>query len=327
MGPRLMEIRLHKNATTTPARRAAIQTSAKPVREVAREVGVSEDTIRRWRRRETTEDRSLTAHRLQTAMTPAQEAVVVALRKTLWLRLEDLLAVTREFICEKASRSAVHRALKRHGLSRLPKAALPKAPAKPFKAYEPGYLHVDVKYLPQMVDKDHRRYLFVAIGHATRWVYVELCDDKGAATARRFRRHLQKVCPVRIRTNLTDNGKEFTNRLFGSRARQPAGAHEFDQLCEALGTEHRLTKPKSPQTNGMVERFNGRISQVLATHHFDSRVSLEKTLKRYVNSTITTCRKKPSAAPIKAMTNCDAERPELYYRQPRNHPEPDRYSI
>ena len=52
---------------------------------------------------------------------------------------------------------------------------------------------MDVKYLPQMVDKDHRRARFVAIDYATRWVYVELCDDKGAATARRFRRHLQKV--------------------------------------------------------------------------------------------------------------------------------------
>ncbi|WP_435106562.1 helix-turn-helix domain-containing protein, partial [Arhodomonas sp. AD133] len=48
-----MNIRLHKNATTTPARRAEIQRSDKPVRELAREFGVSEDTIRRWKRRET----------------------------------------------------------------------------------------------------------------------------------------------------------------------------------------------------------------------------------------------------------------------------------
>lgn len=34
---------------------------------------------------------------------------------------------------------------------------------KPFKAYEPGYVHVDVKYLPQMQDEDQRRYVFVAI--------------------------------------------------------------------------------------------------------------------------------------------------------------------
>ncbi len=31
---------------------------------------------------------------------------------------------------------------------------------KPFKAYEPGYLHIDLKYLPQMQDETARRYVF-----------------------------------------------------------------------------------------------------------------------------------------------------------------------
>jgi len=67
---------------------------------------------------------------------------------------------------------------------------------------------------------------------------------------------------------LTDNGKEFTDRLFGGAQRKPSGSHEFDQLCQALGIEHRLTKPGTPQTNGMVERFNGRIADVLKTNRF-----------------------------------------------------------
>ncbi len=32
----------------------------------------------------------------------------------------------------------------------------------------------------------------------------------------------------------------------------------------------------------MVERFNGRISEVLATHRFDSAEDLAQTLTRYV---------------------------------------------
>uniref|UniRef100_UPI003AF940F8 integrase core domain-containing protein n=1 Tax=Thiolapillus sp. TaxID=2017437 RepID=UPI003AF940F8 len=39
--------------------------------------------------------------------------------------------------------------------------------------------------------------------------------------------------------------------------------------------EHRLIKPKHPQTNGMVERFNGRISEILATTHFDASRDLQ----------------------------------------------------
>ena len=87
---------------------------------------------------------------------------------------------------------------------------------------------------------------------------------------------------MRIRTILTDNAKEFTDRLFGLRKRAPTGEHEFDKLCADLDIDHRLTPPKSPQTNGMVERFNGRIEEVLQSHHFRSGEELEATLHRYV---------------------------------------------
>ncbi len=69
---------------------------------------------------------------------------------------------------------------------------------------------------------------------------------------------------------LPDNGKEFTDRLFGLRQRAATGAHECDTLGTALDIDHRLTPPRSPQTNGMVERFNGRIEEVLQSHPFRS---------------------------------------------------------
>ena len=47
------------------------------------------------------------------------------------------------------------------------KPAEPKEAHKAFKAYEPGYLHMDVKYLPQMADESKRSYLFVAIDRAS----------------------------------------------------------------------------------------------------------------------------------------------------------------
>ena len=61
---------------------------------------------------------------------------------------------------------------------------------------------------------------------------------------------------------LTDNGEASTDRLFASRERKPSGNHEFDVLCQDLGIEHRLTTPRSPQTNAMVERFNGQLGNV-----------------------------------------------------------------
>ncbi|GAB6068899.1 hypothetical protein JCM13664_22210 [Methylothermus subterraneus] len=55
-------------------------------------------TVLKWKHRTDFEDRPHTAHRLQTTLTPAQQAIVVELRKTLLLSLDDLLAVTRKFI-------------------------------------------------------------------------------------------------------------------------------------------------------------------------------------------------------------------------------------
>ncbi len=279
-----MLIHLHSQATTTPKVRAAIQASDEVGTVLAERFGVTPQTIYKWRKRDTVEDRSHTPHRLQTTLTPAQEVVAVALRKALLISLDDLLAVVREFLNPHVSRSGLDRCLRRHGVGNLRdlkvKAARPKHSG--FKAYEPGYIHIDVKYLPQMADETSRRYLFVAIDRATRWIFIRIFKAKTAANARRFLRDLERACPMRIRTILTDNAKEFTDRLFGLRKRAPTGEHEFDKLCADLDIDHRLTPPKSPQTNGMVERFNGRIEEVLQSHHFRSGEELEATLHRYV---------------------------------------------
>jgi len=112
--------------------------------------------------------------------------VVVALRKTLLLSLDDRLVVTREFIHPEVSRSGPGRRLRRHGVADLnallPKEEGPKTPVKTFKAYELGFVHVDINYLPQMPDADQRTYLFAAIDRATRWgLSVEIQQPPPAA--------------------------------------------------------------------------------------------------------------------------------------------------
>jgi transposase InsO family protein len=183
-------------------------------------------------------------------------------------------------------------------------------------------VHIDVKYLPQMPDETARRYLFVAIDRATRWVFVQIKPHKTARSAAAFLKALSKTCPIKIRKILTDKGKAFTDRLFGRAARSESGRHEFDQLCQALGIEHRLTRPRRPQTNGMVERFNGRIEEVLRSHHFTSGEDLDRTVARYVwlyNHQL------PQAAlkgqtPMAAMRQWYQNYPHLFYKQPHDLP-------
>jgi len=325
-----MLIHLHSQATTTPKVRSAIQASDEPASVLAERYGTTEQTVYKWRHRDSVEDRSHTPHRLQTTLTPAQEAVAVALRTTLLVSLEDLLAVVREFLNPNASRSGLDRCLRRHGVGNLRdlNAKAPKPKHSAFKAYEPGYIHIDVKYLPQMADETSRRYLFVAIDRATRWVFIRVYRAKTAANARRFLRDLERACPMRIQTILTDNGKEFTDRLFGLRKRASTGAHEFDTLCTDLGIEHRLTPPKSPQTNGMVERFNGRIEEVLQSHHFRSGEELEATLHRYVWLYNQQLQQSAlgSKTPLQAIKDWHKLKPELFKKQPYYLPGCDSYS-
>jgi len=167
-----MLIHLHKQARTTPKVRAAIQASDEVGTVLAERFGVTPQTIYKRCKRDSVEDRSHTPHRLQTALTPAQEAV----------------AVVREFLNPHVSRSGLDRCLRRPGVGNLrdlrAKAARPKRSG--FKAHESGYLHIDVKYLPQMADENSRRYLFAAIDRATRWVFIRIFKAKTAANARRF---------------------------------------------------------------------------------------------------------------------------------------------
>ena len=102
-----MLIHLHKQATTTPKVRASIQASTEPASALAERYGTTEQTVYKWKHRDGVHDRSHTPHRLQTTLTPAQEAVAVVVRKTLLVSIDDLLAVVREFLNPEVSRSGL----------------------------------------------------------------------------------------------------------------------------------------------------------------------------------------------------------------------------
>ena len=132
-----------------------------------------------------------------------------------------------------------------------------------------------------MPGETSRRYLFVAIDRATRWVFLHIYGDMTDKSSVDFLRRLKPASPIRIIQLLTDNGSPFTDH-FTTKDWKPSGQHAFDTVCAAMGIEHRLAPPRHPQTNGMVERFNGRISELLQQTRFDSRADLETTLLNYV---------------------------------------------
>jgi len=161
-----MQVTLQKQARATPAIRQELRESTLPTKTLARMYNLHRNTVRKLRNRDSNEDRSHRPHRLQSNLSEAQEAIVMPLRKALLLPPDDLLAVTHEFISTEISRSGLARCVRRHGVSNL-NALIPHEleakPTKSFKHYEPGYVHVDLKYLPQMPNADSRYYLLAAI--------------------------------------------------------------------------------------------------------------------------------------------------------------------
>ncbi len=321
---------VHAQARTTPRTRAEIKASKAPQRELAQRFDVSVATIRKWQSRDDVQDRSHRPDRLCTTLSPGEEAVVVELRKTLMLPLDDLLVVTHEFINASASRSALDRCLQRHGVGNLRRMQAELNPAaapvvKTFKSYEPGFVHVDIKYLPQMPDETARRYLFVAIDRATRWVHVGIYADQSELSSTHFLRSLKGAAPMKIITILTDNGSQFTDR-FTAKRRTPTGKHAFDRQCTAFGIEHRLSPPRHPQTNGMVERFNGRVAEVIKQTRFKSAAELESTLTNYVatyNQRIPQ-RALDHLSPIQALKKWQTDKPELFVKRVYNQTGLDR---
>jgi transposase InsO family protein len=67
---------------------------------------------------------------------------------------------------------------------------------------------------------------------------------------------------------LTDRGSCFT-------------ADGFEKACRTLGIEHRKTKPYTPKTNGMVERFNGRVGREILTVTIATHRDFECLLRGY----------------------------------------------
>jgi Integrase core domain len=66
--------------------------------------------------------------------------------------------------------------------------------------------------------------------------------------------------------------------------RHASGSHALDKRCKAFDIEHRLSPPRHPQTNGMVERFNGRISEVVKQTRFASAAELASTLNNHLQA-------------------------------------------
>ena len=274
----------HPNAKTTIALRKAIRECPLPAGKAAEKFNVHINTIYKWRKRKEEDlfDRSHRTGIKSYTLNEAERYIICEVKKLTLFSVEDLLQVLKPFI-PKATKKTIYTTLKQEGLNNnkyiLPKDEKKRA-VKKFKDYKEGYLHIDIKYLPKIEGK--RQYLFASIDRKTRLVFIAVYDKKDKASSVDFLNKVIEFYPFKINKILTDNGKEFTDR-FIKKNRQASGNHAFDKVCDAYGIEHRLIKPYTPQTNGMIERFNRKVQEnVLDIYKFKSHKELKEALNKYV---------------------------------------------
>ena len=103
---------------------------------------------------------------------------------------------------------------------------------------------MDTKHLPTL--KVKKSYVYVAIDRATRYVYVEVFNDRKQESACAFVERFIEQFPHPIHTILTDNGFEWTDRPAGERVRRgikkASGKHPVDIACQ----KHHITPISSP---------------------------------------------------------------------------------
>jgi transposase InsO family protein len=201
-------------------------------------------------------DRSSRPHHQPRRLTAAEEEPILRARRETNLGPGRLAGIVRR------ARSTIWKVLRRHGLSRKP-----RAPRQSFRRYEwsrPGaLLHMDVKKLARFSVPGHRvtgdrstkdlhrgigyDHLHCVIDDHSRIAYVELHPREDAETnARTLERALRFFAELGLDPPdavMTDNAMVYRR------------SHRFTAVLETAGIRQIRTPAYTPRWNGKAERF------------------------------------------------------------------------
>ncbi|CAB4418804.1 unnamed protein product [Rhizophagus irregularis] len=96
--------------------------------------------------------------------------------------------------------------------------------------------------------EEGNKYIVVAIDFFTKWPEAKAIKEANAKEISKFI-YEEIIChPEKI---FMDNGSEFNNQL-------------TKNLTEKFNVQHKFSTPYHPKTNGLVERFNKTLIELLA---------------------------------------------------------------
>src|SRR3954464_11912168 len=209
--------------------------------------GIARPVLSRWWKRYQAEDlaglhpQSRRPHRSPTAHDGAVSEAIDLARDFGWGvgRIAQELGV---------GHGTVQRALERSGRNRWPTP--PRRPIRRYEKTRPGeLLHLDYKYLPALTARAEFEY--VAIDDFSREVVARIAGERSTRAATAFLEHVLTQLPYPVDAVMTDNDLLFTMRY----AFHADRLTRFQQALRSAGITHRLIQPRSPASNGKVERM------------------------------------------------------------------------
>ena len=108
----------------------------------------------------------------------------------------------------------------------------------------------------------HNKYIFVIVDDYSRFTLVSFLKEKNEAF-----KEFSKLCKqLQVQTNSqiisirSDHGREFDQK-------------EFTEFCNKHGIAYNFSAPRTPQQNGVVERKNRTLEDMVRTMMCESNVS------------------------------------------------------
>ena len=266
----------------------AVIGDGREVTDVARQFGVSRQTLHAWLTRYEAEGLAVLAPRSRRPascphqMDPAVEVLVLEMRRTHphWGPRRLLHELERRSVSPMPSRSGVYRALVRAGVIEVEPRRSRREHWRRWERGSPmelwqldlvgGFLLTDGSRAKALTGIDDHSRFCVSAALMPRERTQPVCDAFAAA----LRAH---GVPQQV---LTDNGRVFTGRF-----NHPPVEVLFDRICRENGIEHLLTAPRSPTTTGKIERFHRSLrAEFLTGRVFPTLARAQAELDAWVES-------------------------------------------
>ena len=229
------------------------------ITETAIRYKVSRKTVYKWLGRYDGSVNSLLdrSHRPKTSPRAHTEQELKQIRRRLKkYKWSDLLLAYQELV-EKDGYTRSYGGFKRIAAKlKAAKPARKKAKKKP-KPYQradyPGQkIQIDVKFVPRYcVANGKKYYQYTAVDECSRWTFREMYDEHSTYSSRDFLEKLIRNAPFPIREVQTDNGSEFTNRLWVVKSKHLT---MFESALLDMGILYHRIQIATPRHNGKVER-------------------------------------------------------------------------